>query len=408
MSAVEPPRASGDHASAEGIAARSFGKRELERALRDAHQRTWAVLADLAPDQWRVPYHAGINPPLWEYAHVAWFTEGWVLRDAHWTRGERLVTPRPSMLAGADRWFDSSRVAHADRWTLDLPPQDEIRDYARAVHRGVLAALPGADDDALYALRLALFHEDMHGEALTYMRQTLDYAPPWPLTMPSLARRDEDVAIDVGEFVQGSPRNAGFVFDNEKWAHARALAPYRIATRCVSNAEYADFVDAGGYRAPQWWSEEGRAWLREARVDGPQRWRKGRDGWEHRWFGSWQPVSADAAVCHVNAYEAEAFCRFARRRLPTEAEWECAAALHAIEWGGSVWEWTADTFAPYPGFVADRYRDYSQPWFGTHRSLRGSSLVTPPRLAHPRYRNFFLAHRNDIFAGFRTCAQSVG
>jgi ergothioneine biosynthesis protein EgtB len=387
----------------EGIAARNTGPIEVEHALRDAHARTWAVLADLAPDQWDVPYHAGINPPLWEYAHVAWFTEWWVLRDAHWCDDE-LVTACASMLPGADRRFDSSRVVHVDRWTLDLPPLAEIRDYARAVHADVLAKLGGSSESDLYAFRLALFHEDMHGEALTCMRQTLDYAPPWPLAMPPLAARDADVAIDVGEFVVGSRRDEGFVFDNEKWAHRVALAPYRIARRCVSNAAYAEFVDAGGYREPKWWSDAGRAWLREAGVAHPQRWRKAGGAWEQRWFGSWQPLPVDAAVCHVNAFEAEAYCRFAGRRLPTEAEWECAATLEAIDWGGSVWEWTADAFAPYPCFTADRYRDYSQPWFRTHRTLRGGSLVTQPRLAHPRYRNFFLAHRNDIFAGFRTCA----
>jgi ergothioneine biosynthesis protein EgtB len=194
------------------------------------------------------------------------------------------------------------------------------------------------------------------------------------------------------------------VFDNEKWSHAVRLPRYRIAPRCVSNGEYADFVEAGGYGEPAWWSDEGLAWLRDARIAHPHRWRRGPGGWEQRWFGAWQPLRADAPVCHVNAYEAEAYCRFAGRRLPTEAEWECAAAQGAIDWGASVWEWTADAFAPYPGFSPDRYRDYSQPWFGTHRSLRGGSLVTRPRMTHPRYRNFFLPHRTDIFAGFRTCA----
>jgi ergothioneine biosynthesis protein EgtB len=307
------------------------------------------------------------------------------------------------MLPGADRWFDSSRVAHADRWTLDLPPLDEIRDYARAVHDGVLAKLAGADGD-LYAFRLALFHEDMHGEALTYMRQTLDYAAPWPLRMPKLRVAAGDVEIAEDAFALGSPRDQGFVFDNEKWEHRSRLERYRIARHCVSNAEFVDFVEAGGYREPRWWTDEGLGWLRETRIDHPQRWRRGRDGFEQRWFGSWQPLAPDAPVCHVNAYEAEAYCRFAGRRLPTEAEWECAAVQDAIDWAGSVWEWTADTFSPYPGFSPDRYRDYSQPWFGTHRSLRGGSLATKPRLAHPRYRNFYLPHRNDVFAGFRTCS----
>ena len=390
--------------STEGIVARTGDRRWLGDALTDAHARSFRVLADLAPEQWRVPYHPGINPPLWEYAHVAWFTEWWVLREAHWTRDDRLETRRASLLPDSDRWFDSSKVAHGDRWTLDLPAPPEIRDYARTVHEAVRARLAAADERDLYAFRLALFHEDMHAEALAYMRQTLDYPVPWRLAMPPAAGDAGDAAVDGCAFVQGSVRDDGFVFDNEKWAHPATLATFRIARRCVSNAAYAAFVDAGGYRDARYWSDEGRAWLAQAQTDRPQRWRRGRDGFEQRWFGQWQPLPADAPVCHVNAHEADAYCRFAGRRLPSEAEWECAATLGAIEWGGAVWEWTRDAFAPYPGFSADRYRDYSMPWFGTHRVLRGGSLLTQPRLMNPRYRNFYLPYRSDIFAGFRTCA----
>lgn len=388
---------------AEGIAARTADAHALDAAFADARARSVDVLADLAPEKWRVPYHPGINPPLWEYAHVAWFTEWWVLREAYWTRDERLETRRGSMLPGADRWFDSSRIAHADRWTLDMPGQGEIRDYARAVHEAVRARLAGADPRDLYAFRLALFHEDMHGEALTYMRQTLDYPSPWDLCMPSSASDAGDAEVDPAGFTQGSVRGEGFVFDNEKWAHPVSLRMFRIARRCVNNAEYAEFVEAGGYRDPAWWSDDGRAWLAHATIVHPQRWRRSGDGWEQRWFGAWQPIAPNAPVCHINAFEAEAYCRYARRRLPTEAEWECAATRGAIEFGTTVWEWTADAFLPYPGFSPDRYRDYSAPWFGTHRSLRGGSLATQPRMRHPRYRNFYLPHRADIFAGFRTC-----
>ena len=389
---------------AEGIAARTADAHALAEAFADAHARTFDVLADLAPEQWRVPYHPGINPPLWEYAHVAWFTEWWVLREAYWTCDERLETRRGSMLPGADRWLDSSRVTHADRWTLDMPGQGEIRDYARAVHEAVRDRLAGADSRDLYAFRLALLHEDMHGEALTYMRQTLDYPSPRDLSMPSSGPDAGDAEVDGDRFMQGSPRSEGFVFDNEKWAHPSSLGVFRIARRGVNNAEYAEFVEAGGYRDPAWWSDDGRAWLVRAESAHPQRWRRSRDGWQQRWFGAWQPLAPNAPVCHVNAFEAEAYCRYARRRLPTEAEWECAANLGAIEWGATVWEWTTDAFLPYPGFAPDRYRDYSALWFGTHRSLRGGSLATRPRMRHPRYRNFYLPHRTDIFAGFRTCA----
>lgn len=387
-----------------GIEARQLRGAALASALFDAQQRTWAVLADLTAAQWQVPYDPGINPPRWEFGHVAWFTEWWVLREAHWLGADEIVTRRASMLPRADEWFDSGKVAHAARWTLDLPPLSELRDYAKAVLEGVHERVVADDARSLYYARLALFHEDMHAEALTYMRQTLGYGEPFPLRMPTDRNGEGDVAIPGGTFVLGSAPDDGFVFDNEKWAHPIDLAPARMARRCVTNAEYAAFVAAGGYREPRWWGADGRAWLDTTRAGHPMRWRPSAECWEQRWFGTWQPLAPDQPACHVNAFEAEAYCRWAGRRLPSEPEWEYAATHQLIEWGDAVWEWTADAFVPYPGFAADPYRDYSEPWFGTHRSVRGGSLVTRPRMHHSRYRNFYLPHRNDIFAGFRTCA----
>jgi gamma-glutamyl hercynylcysteine S-oxide synthase len=393
----------------EGIAARKLAKVDLDRALDDAHRHTWSMLGDLAPEQWRVPYDPGINPPLWEYGHLAWFTEWWILREAdNDTRGETLPV-RPSILDGADRWFNSGKVAHTDRWQLDLPSLSEIRGYTDTVLDRVRARLRAEDntDAALYPYRLALFHEDMHGEALAYMRQTLDYTPHADAELPALASERADVAVDGGTFTLGSPPDDGFVFDNEKWAHPVAIAPFRIDRQCVGNAAFAEFVEAGGYRDERWWSEAGREWLGATRIEHPVRWRRaaatpGR--WEQRWFGRWLPLAADRPVCHVNAFEAEAYCRWAGRRLPTEAEWEFAAVNGLIAWGATVWEWLANPFVAYPGFAADRYLEYSAPWFHTHRCVRGGSFATRGRMHHPRYRNFYLPHRNDIFVGFRTCA----
>jgi len=391
------------------VVARRINKFELHAALADAHQRTWAVLADLAPRQWQVPYDAGINPPLWEVAHVAWFTEHWVLRDPQADSDGRWVARLPSMLPEADRLFDSMRVAHPDRWHLALPGLAEIRDYAATVLERVRAKLAASDDTdpALYFYRLALFHEDMHAEALTYMRQTLGYPVPTWLDMPDL-EAGAGVATGGGEtFLMGAPAGDGFVFDNEKWVHPVDVPRFHIDRTCVSNAAFAEFVAAGGYHDPQWWSDDGRAWLQQRGLAHPVRWRKAdhraAGQWELHWFGQWIPLPREQPVCHVNAYEAEAYCRWAGKRLPTEAEWEVAATHGLIRWGGAVWEWTADPFVPYAGFSADPYREYSAPWFHTHRSVRGGSFATHARLQHPRYRNFYLPHRSDIFVGFRCC-----
>lgn len=389
--------------------ARRLSGSALAAALRDSRARTRARLDDLSDAQWQVPQQAGVNPPAWELTHLAWFAEFWILRGPHRIGSDTFVhAAQPPRIAGPDELFDSARLPHAARWTTPMPSRDEVWRRLDAQLEACLAALPAGDDDAaLYFHRLALFHEDMHGEALSYMRQTLDYPPHADLHLPALKSERTEIAVDGGTFALGSAPDDGFVFDNEKWAHPVAIAPFRIDRQCVGNAAFAEFVEAGGYRDERWWSDAGREWLRRSRLQQPMRWRRAPGDpshWEQRWFGRWLALSADVPACHVNAFEAEAYCRWAGRRLPTEAEWECAAANGIIAWGGAVWEWLADPFMPYPGFAADRYLEYSAPWFHTHRCARGGSFVTRARMQHPRYRNFYLPHRNDIFVGFRTCA----
>ena len=381
---------------------RRLDKRELQIALLDARQYTNAQLDDLDETQWQVPYLPIINPPLWEYGHVGWFMEYWCLRQ----RGaDRALAP--SMFADADRWYDSSRVAHSTRWSLDLPGRKATAAYVRAVLERSLEALARADetDGGLYFYRLALYHEDMHGEAFAYSRHTLGYAEPQALRFPRLDSSHETTLGGV-TFEMGALRavEGGFVFDNEKWAHPQNVRTFAIRHDLVTNGEFAVFVEAGGYERADLWTEDGRKWLDQSRRVSPRDWRRTSTGWERRHFNRWEPLVPDEPVVHVTAFEAEAYCRWAGRRLPLEVEWEYAATHGAIRWGNSVWEWTASPFAPYPGFAADPYQDYSLPWFHTHRSVRGGSVLTRPRMHHPRYRNFYMPERDDIFVGFRTCA----
>jgi ergothioneine biosynthesis protein EgtB len=214
-----------------------------------------------------------------------------------------------------------------------------------------------------------------------------------------------DVDLDGGEFLMGSsPGRKGFVFDNEKWAHPRRLGKFAISAAPTRNAEYLAFVVADGYRQAQWWSPEGRAWLATSGQTMPRYWRQTRGNWQQRRFSNWIDLEPEQAVMHVTAHEAEAWCRWAGRRLPTEAEWECAV-LHAdtFHWGSQVWEWTASAFEPYPGFSPDPYAEYSAPFFLGHRSVRGGSFATRRRMVDPRYRNYYEPQRDDIFVGFRSC-----
>ena len=399
-----------------------------------------------------------VNPVLWEIGHVGWFHEYWTLRHSH---------GRAPLIERGDRLWDSSAVPHDTRWQLDLPDRAGTFGYMADVLARQEDLLGSTIDGALeggarYFYELAIRHEDMHVEALTYTRQTLSYAPPTGLggsSPPNAGDLPGDAAVPGGTWRLGSIAADGFVFDNEKWAHETPLAPFRIARAPVTNAEFAAFVEAGGYGAREFWSDAGWAWRQRRNAERPVYWQAKRDNvWTVRRYRAVEELAPRAPVVFVNWFEAEAWCRWAGRRLPSEAEWEAAAvgepaaggsrladARRRWPWGdapptpastpiranldfafdrpvdvaacadgdsafgcrqmiGNVWEWTASDFLPFAAFSADPYKDYSQPWFGTRKVLRGGCWATSARIARPAYRNFFTPDRNDVFAGFRTCA----
>jgi iron(II)-dependent oxidoreductase len=424
---------------------RREGAAALTDMLADARARTLLLVSDLSGTEWLGPRLEIVNPPLWEIGHLAWFQEFWCLRG-----GDFRV---PSILAHADQLYDSARVAHDTRWNLPLPGLDGTLAYLEAVlyrTREKLDAEPQNQALAYFA-ELALYHEDMHGEAFAYTRQTLGYRKPHNVSAIDAFHGGGplpgDVAVRGGDFRLGAEVTDGFVFDNEKWAHTVALAPFRIARAPVTNAEFLNFVEDGGYARAEFWDVQGREWLNKERGTAPLYWLKDGARWMVRIFDDIKALPLHAPVIHINWYEANAYCQWAGRRLPTEAEWEAAASLDGdggkrrFPWGdelpesppahvdgdnwqcadvatypegdsafgcrqmlGNVWEWTADTFLPYPGFVRDPYKEYSEPWFGNHKVLRGGCFVTRMRLLRNTWRNFYTPDRRDVFAGFRTCA----
>ncbi|MGH9326077.1 MAG: selenoneine synthase SenA [Terriglobia bacterium] len=447
---------------------------DLVNALQEARERTLELVSDLTDEQMIGPRLDIVNPLRWELGHVAYFQEFWILRH---------LRNQPPIRAEADALYDSARIAHDTRWDLPLPSKAETLTYLAQVLERIAEAprqervntpSPADGYNEAYFIRLGLLHEYMHAEAITYTRQTLG----WPAPKISIAESQdnntqavkdeareqrpetaaartllEDTEIPGGAFLLGSAPDATFVFDNEQWEHAVTLEPFRMARTAVSNEEFAAFVEDGGYQRREWWREKGWQWRERTEATHPVYWQKQAGGhWLRRDFDRWVPLESGLPVLHVNWYEADAYCRWSGRRLPTEAEWEMAASANTAgrgattekrqyAWGneaplpdranlnwqamgpvnvdalprgdsafgcrqmiGNVWEWTATDFAPYPGFAPGPYKEYSAPWFGNHKVLRGGCWVTRTGLIRNQYRNFYQPHRRDVWAGFRTCA----
>ena len=421
--------------------------------MADAHKRTLELGAGLDEEQLMGPKLPIVNPLRWEIGHVAWFHEKFILRDLY---------GRAPLLANGDAIYDSIAIHHDRRWDLPLLSMRETLNYAGNVLEDCLSLLPDgmASEAQSYIYQFSTYHEDMHTEAYTWSRQTLAYPKPVfdSVLMPADANAGAwpgDAVIPGGAFFSGASEKTPFVFDNEKWAHAVAVEPFHMAKAPVTNAEFMNFVNAGGYRRREFWSDEGWSWRARTNAEHPVYWLADeRGGWRLRRFDGIEDLPLYQPVIHVNWHEANAYCRWAGRRLPTEVEWEAAAlgeptgdcsklimTLRAYPWGGrppeaqhanldgralgcvdvaalpagdsafacrqmlgNVWEWTSTTFAPFPGFSPDAYKEYSEPLFYDTKVLKGGAWATRSRMVTGRYRNFFPPDRRDVMAGFRTCA----
>ena len=430
-----------------------FDPEEMARLMRDSRRETQGLfkLAKSEADLRRPPAE-GFRPILWHLGHMGAFEGYWILQR---------VKGDPSISPAYDVIFDPIKTPRDD--STNLPPIAEIESYLARVREDVFDFLrsSGSNSHPLvrdgYLFHMILEHEYQHQETLAYLLQMLDTRLKdgsdlrFQISNLKPADRigDEMVEVPGGPFELGS-RGYPFAYDNEQPPHAVEVGDFRIDRYPVTNSEYERFIEAGGYDTRSLWSDEGWAWKEENKIECPLYWSRANDqsAWVVREMFAEVPAPPDHPVTGVSWHEASAYAHFVGKRLPTEAEWEKAASWdpetkskRRFSWGdepateglanfanhnwstsavtaypggrsaygcfdmtGNVWEWTSSVFAPYPGFEAYPYREYSELWFdGDHRVLKGGSWVTREPLLRVSFRNFFRPRFRAAFAGFR-CA----
>ncbi|MGW2388200.1 ergothioneine biosynthesis protein EgtB [Streptomyces lydicamycinicus] len=394
-----------------------------------------------------VAQHSPLMSPLvWDLAHIGNQEEQWLLRT---------VGGRDALRPDIDSVYDAFEHPRSERPSLPLLAPDEAHGYVAEVRGRVLDILESAPLhggpllDAGFAFGMIAQHEQQHDETMLITHQLR--TGPAVLTAPEPPPAPDDllpaeVLVPGGPFTMGTSTEP-WALDNERPAHRRLVPAFLIDTTPVSNGAYQRFIEAGGYEEQRWWAEAGWAMVQEHKLRAPLFWKRDSGQWLRRRFGVTEPVPPDEPVLHVSWYEADAYARWAGRRLPTEAEWEKAARhdpatgrARRYPWGdedptpahanlgqrhlrpapvgsypdgqsplgirqliGDVWEWTASDFLPYPGFAAFPYREYSEVFFGDgHKVLRGGSFGVDPVACRGTFRNWDLPVRRQIFAGFRT------
>lgn len=374
----------------------------LRDALLRTRERTLGLLADYVAalgESCEVPRRAELNPPLWEICHVAWFQDWWLARNPDWAQGVQCKHDLPklqSRLPNADARLNSSTIAHDTRWEIGLPDLKGTREYLASSLQATLKLLDQADalccqqpdqaDQYLYFFRLSVLHEQMHNEAAVFMAKLLNI----PLSQHHARRASVQPCGELHQLEVPANRwtlgwqGAGFAFDNEVPACPVQVNAFEIDSRPVSWAQYLEFMQATQHPAPPFIALRNGQWLDLA-------------------YGQEKPLDSHAPAENISWLSAQAYCEWAGRRLPTEAEWECAVHTQAAMQWGHVWEWTADTFLPFKGFEMHPYVDYSKPWFHDRKVLKGASWATSPEMVHPKYRNYFQPDRQDVLSGFRTC-----
>ena len=405
--------------SIDSPAMRRAGPELLSLALMDARNHSLHLLTRLAESSEALCVeqltHPGAPSALWLAGHVGWFAEHWIARNTQRALGLRCPS-MPTRLAAiepqADLWWDPAQRSSAIVQCEPGPDLRVTKDYLLETLETTLELLDKAadEDDALYFYRLALFHEDLRGEQLLTLAQAAGLPMGLPLPSPHGVRAP--LSLPTAGWSMGFT-GPGFAFEQEVGALEQRLPEYEIDAQAVTWAQYLEFVADGGYDLQSCWHPDGWRWLQ--RLDMAEGRRAPRYVAQlgaasgavlQTRFGQATRQAGNQCASHLTWWEADAFCRWAGRRLPSEAEWEMAAltaARRGFSWG-EVWEWTAGTLQAWPGYSAGPAGSLGVHHWGQARVLRGASFATRARLKHPRFRGFARPERDDLFVGFRTCA----
>lgn len=429
-------------------------RRELAELLLDARERTMLLISPVGEEDLHRQHDPLMGPILWDLGHIAHFEELWLTRNLE---GPIQFVEMPGI-------FNPMENPRRTRGALVLPALTDVLRTMQEIRARVLERLETADvaggppllHDG-YVYRLVAQHEFQHDETILQtlqLKQGEPYAAPRTIVPPPGRVLAEPVAMVhfPGGTVALGTDDRGWAYDNERPRHTVEIAPFQIDATPVTNGAYLEFMADGGYDRPELWTREGWSWRTEADARSPKYWsHTDADGWTLRVMDRTRPVDPLRPVCHVCWYEADAFARWAGRRLPTEAEWEAAATWdpatgtqRRYPWGdapltperanvdqlafdtaqigayaenvspigcygmiGDVWEWTASDFTGYPGFEAFPYPEYSAVFFGPeYKVLRGGSWATRPGALRSTFRNWDYPIRRQIFSGFR-CAQDA-
>ena len=393
-------------------AMRQAGAQWLSLALMDTRNRTlgWLAALEDADTQADLP---GGESPLWWIGQVGWFQERWIARNLQRQRGAASDPQGPHLASiepNADRWFAPGSTRRARRRGEAPHFRKTLRDYLAATLEATLELLETADDsdDALYHYRSALLHEDRVSETLASMARSLEVVPkdaPWSLPGLPNRRRLDALGFAAQPLVLGTAGH-NFAPDNERPCIETEVPEFEIDAQPVCWAQYAEFATDGGYDDEQWWLPQGWAWLQATQRRAPRYVEQMGHGVLLRLRGQMQRAPAQQSAQHVSWYEADAFCRWAGRRLPTEPEWAVAIAVaggRGFAWGDGF-EWLAGTARARPGQIDGPAGLDAWPGEGDWRVLRGASMATVPRQRYPGARRVAQATRDDLFCCFRSCA----